>query len=434
MMFVENFRLALFSIRANKMRALLTMLGIIIGIASVIAIMTVGDSLTESLTSSLSELGADNIYVSVDYRKQVGDMDLLTMDDDSYDEWVKTSTPKEEDYITTQMIEDYAEYMGDRIKAISVSRSVGSGQGVDGALYANVSVEGVSLGALLTDNVSLLKGRYFSEKETAAGSNVAIVSDKLVNNLFKGDNDAALGQTVTVEVGDKTYTFTIVGIYEYTESSIMSLLDMGTSDKDISTSLYIPIRTANNITHSETYNYFEIMTASTETEEEFMADTDKYFEKIYERNEKFVAKSQSNTDALSSITSLMDTLTIGISVIAGIALLVGGIGVMNIMLVSITERTREIGTRKALGAPNSSIRLQFIIESVVMCLLGGIIGIALGCAGGMAAAHFMGTVVKPSVRAIIISITFSMAIGIFFGYYPANKAAKMDPIEALRYE
>ena len=131
---------------------------------------------------------------------------------------------------------------------------------------------------------------------------------------------------------------------------------------------------------------------------------------------------------------IMDTITSAIALIGGIALVVGGIGVMNIMLVSITERTREIGTRKALGAPNSSIRMQFIIESIVICIIGGIIGILIGCAGGIALARYVGADVVPSLRSILISLGFSMAIGVFFGYYPANKAAKLNPIDALRYE
>ncbi|MDE6674237.1 MAG: FtsX-like permease family protein, partial [Acetatifactor sp.] len=134
------------------------------------------------------------------------------------------------------------------------------------------------------------------------------------------------------------------------------------------------------------------------------------------------------------VSQMMSTITSAIAVIAGIALLVGGIGVMNIMLVSITERTREIGTRKALGAPNSAIRMQFIIESIVICLIGGFIGIVLGVVLGMGAANLLGAAATPSVESILLSLCFSMAIGIFFGYYPANKAAKMDPIEALRYE
>jgi putative ABC transport system permease protein len=137
---------------------------------------------------------------------------------------------------------------------------------------------------------------------------------------------------------------------------------------------------------------------------------------------------------VSIMETMMSTITTAIALIGGIALVVGGIGVMNIMLVSITERTREIGTRKALGAPNSSIRLQFIIESIVICLIGGAIGIVVGCVGGIAAANYIGASAVPSVKSILISLGFSMAIGVFFGYYPANKAAKLNPIDALRYE
>ncbi len=134
------------------------------------------------------------------------------------------------------------------------------------------------------------------------------------------------------------------------------------------------------------------------------------------------------------MSTMMGSITKAIAIVAGIALLVGGIGVMNIMLVSITERTREIGTRKALGAPNSSIRMQFIVEAVVICIIGGIIGIIIGVTAGVLLANALGTPAVPSIFSIVLSLSFSMAIGVFFGYYPANKAARMDPIEALRYE
>ncbi len=134
------------------------------------------------------------------------------------------------------------------------------------------------------------------------------------------------------------------------------------------------------------------------------------------------------------LTQMLSTITIAIAVIAGIALLVGGIGVMNIMLVSITERTREIGTRKALGAKNSSIRVQFIVEAMIICLIGGIFGVILGVGGGMGLSNLLGYPAKPSIAAIVISLGFSMSVGVFFGYYPASKAAKMNPIDALRYE
>ena len=143
---------------------------------------------------------------------------------------------------------------------------------------------------------------------------------------------------------------------------------------------------------------------------------------------------QTAESQMAMIDQALGTLQVAISVIAGISLLVGGIGVMNIMLVSVTESTREIGVRKAMGAPNSAIRMQFIVESIIICLIGGAIGILLGIGLGNIAGAIVGTMAPPSLGSIVLAVGFSMGIGIFFGYYPANRAAKLDPIEALRYE
>ena len=159
-----------------------------------------------------------------------------------------------------------------------------------------------------------------------------------------------------------------------------------------------------------------------------------FFASYYTRNDSWTVSASSLASLLDSMSSMLGTVSLGISAIAALSLLVGGIGVMNIMMVSVTERTREIGTRKALGAPAAAIRMQFITESVILCLIGGIAGILLGLALGAGLSKAVGYAARPSLTAIVVAVGFSMAIGVFFGYYPANKAAKLDPIEALRYE
>lgn len=428
MLIYENIRLALFSLKANKMRALLTMLGIIIGIASVIAIMTVGNSMTAYVSDTMSSMGASNITVGLQQKEEEEEN---TQEGMSFGGSGRMKTAKEEDYFTKEMIENYCATYADSISAISVQETLGSGQIVDGNLYANISVSGVSLGYFLANDMSLLDGRFFSEKETSDGKMVAIVSDKVVNNLYDGDNENALGSIFQVNINDKYYSCTIVGIYEY-EQSVMGF--SSASEKDITTSVYIPLKAAQNANHTTGYSQFTVVTESDVDADSFAEDTESFFSTYYRKNNDFGPSAYSMSSIVETMTEMMSTITLAISIIAGIALLVGGIGVMNIMLVSITERTREIGTRKALGATNGSIRLQFIVESIVICIIGGIIGIILGIIMGSVAANLMNTPATPSLGSIILSLTFSMAIGVFFGYHPANKAAKMDPIEALRYE
>lgn len=428
MLIYENIRLALFSLKANKMRALLTMLGIIIGIASVIAIMTVGNSITTYVSDTMSSMGASNITVGLQQKAQEEE---TTREGMSFGGRQRMKVAEEEDYFTKEMLENYCETYADSISAISAQENVGSGKITEGNLYANISVSGVSLGYFLANDMTLLEGRFFNEKETNEGKMVAIVSDKVVNNLYEGDKEKALGSIFQANINDKFYPCTIVGIYEY-EQSVMGF--SSASEKDITTSVYIPLRAAQDVNHTTGYSQFTVVTKADVDADSFAADTESFFSTYYRKNRDFEPSAFSMSSIVNAMTDMMSTITLAISIIAGIALLVGGIGVMNIMLVSITERTREIGTRKALGATNNSIRLQFIVEAIVICIIGGIIGIILGIIMGIVAANLMEAPAVPSVSSIIMSLTFSMAIGVFFGYHPANKAAKMDPIEALRYE
>ena len=244
---------------------------------------------------------------------------------------------------------------------------------------------------------------------------------------------SAVGQTVDVLFNNRYYSYTIVGVYQYEES------DMGfstSSEEDTETTLYLPLQTAKDQTHNNNgYSQFTILTASGVSATSFCDTVENYMnERYYQDNESFEISAMSMESIVESMTSMLSTISLAIAAIGGISLLVGGIGVMNIMLVSITERTREIGTRKALGATNSSIRLQFITESIVICIVGGMLGIILGMIIATVATNMMGYAVSPSITGIVVSVTFSLLIGVFFGYYPANKAAKLNPIEALRYE
>lgn len=429
MLIYENIRLAFSSLIANKMRALLTMLGIIIGISSVIAIMTVGNSVTQDVTEQMASIGANNITVSLQVKE---DEKESTKEGMRFgDGGGKKTTLLETDYISREMLEEYVDTYSDSIMAISGSRSVGEGQVLDGNLYANITLNGVSTGYFVANNTKILTGRFFSENELNDSKMVAIVSDKFVNNMFKGVNEDAIGKEVVAYIGDKMYKLIIVGVYEY-ENSAYSFST--TSEKDTSTECYIPLRTAQKLTHMSGYTNFTVVTNSGVNSDDFTATTESFFNRYYRNNRNWQISAFSMASMVDMMTEMLGTITTAISVIAGIALLVGGIGVMNIMLVSITERTREIGTRKALGAPNSSIRLQFIVEAIVICIVGGIIGILIGVFAGIKIAQAMGSPASPSVSSILLSLGFSMAIGVFFGYYPANKAAKMDPIEALRYE
>jgi putative ABC transport system permease protein len=429
MMFFENVRLAFTSLMANKMRALLTMLGIIIGISSVIAIMTVGNSLTIQVTDSMSTMGANNINVYLVPREAETE---TTEEGYVFKSDSQTAVNlRESDYISDDMVKNLCDTYPDEIYAISATSSAGSGQVLDGKKYANVTLTGVSMGEFVASNVKLSSGRFFYESEMEKGLMLGLISDKAVNNLYDGDEEAALGDTVNVYIGDKFYQVTIVGVYKYERNAMMFSM---TADKDLNTNLYIPLRAAKEITHNDGYVNFTIVTSAGVDADQFASKVDSFFMSYYRNNRNFEVTAFSLASVVETMSTMMGSITKAIAIVAGIALLVGGIGVMNIMLVSITERTREIGTRKALGAPNSSIRMQFIVEAVVICIVGGIIGIIIGVTAGVLLANALGTPAAPSVFSIILSLSFSMAIGVFFGYYPANKAAKMDPIEALRYE
>lgn len=432
MLLWENIILAVNSLLSNKMRAILTMLGIIIGIGSVIAIITVGDSLTLSVSENMQSMGANDVYIMVEPRKQVDEISSK-IDGAKFGQLSSSNTVREEDCLSSDMIKEMCEKFPDEIYAINLQYSLGSGDVPMGSKSASVTPSGVSAGYFVTNNLTLLGGRMFSQEELEDGKNVALVSDKLINKLFDGDVKKALGENITLEVNGQSSQFAIIGVYEY-QANVMMGMSFGSGD-DVTTSLYMPLKAAFNYEHSEiSYQYVQVTTKAGVDAELLASKIENFFEPYYRNNRNCELNAVTIGSIVSMLTDMLSTITLAISIVAGIALVVGGIGVMNIMLVSITERTREIGTRKALGAKNSSIRVQFIVEAVIICLIGGAIGVVLGIGGGIVASNLLGYPARPSVSGIIISLIFSMSIGVFFGYYPANKAAKMNPIDALRYE
>lgn len=431
MLIWENVRLALSGLLGNKMRSLLTMLGIIIGIASVIAIMTVSSSLTASITDTFAGMGANNITVGFKQQSEETETRKNGMRFGASNRFISL---EEEDRFTDEMLEQITKDYAAVVDKIALEESVGSGTVRDGGDSANISLSGINTGYFSANDLTLLAGRYLTDEDVEGNKGVIMVSDNVVENIFGGDTVSALNQKINIDINGVYHSFYIVGIYEYDEDSASFSQD---SEEDVTTAAYIPITTGKERLHTDKgYERFTIVTSSVvENVTELAEDMEQYMNrKYYAGNEDY----QVDTTTMSTITNSMNdtigTVSVAIAFIAGISLLVGGIGVMNIMLVSITERTREIGTRKALGAKNSSIRLQFIIEAVMLCLVGGILGILLGFALGAAAASFLGYSTAAPTAAIVGSVAFSMIIGVFFGYYPANKAAKMNPIEALRYE
>lgn len=430
MLMIENILLALSGLKSNRMRSLLTMLGIIIGIASVIAIMTLGDSISSSVTDSMSAMGANNITAGL---QQKSTTTQTTDSGMTFSFGPRMSQMKEEDYVTEEMLADLKERFPETITGYLLSESLETGTAQRGSLYACVNAQGVNEEYLENEDLSLIAGRTLSERDQQEGRKVALVSDRFVGSLFDGDAGKALGQPVDILFGDRYYTYTIVGVYEYESSGMEFSIS---SEEDTPTALYLPLQAAKNQNHNTSgYRQFTVLTAKGVSATDFCTVLEDYMNsRYYKDNNNFEIGAMSMESVIESMTEMLSTVALAIAAIAGISLLVGGIGVMNIMLVSVTERTREIGTRKALGATNGSIRLQFIMEAVVLCLVGGALGIGLGIGIASVATNLMGYAVRPSAAGILISVSFSALIGVFFGYYPANKAAKLNPIEALRYE
>lgn len=415
---LENIKLALEGLRANKMRALLTMLGIIIGIASVIAITSLGDAMSNTLNETLSNVGGRNIQLYV-----------MPKDVDG------TYSNSDEDNITDEMIERFRQRYGDEIEGLEISNNVGAAKTVDVIPQQEMKITGANHDYFTVENVKIVQGRAISDRDVEGEKNVIVISSIMQKNLY-GEGSDPIGKEIKVETTYGTESFYVVGVYQdpmedATQSAMM--VAMGGSGRSTA---YIPYTTAKNITNDTTkgYSMIMLMASPNVSSTELATKAAAYFNKFYPESSNSKVEAQSMESIMKEMNTAMSQVSMAIAVIAGISLLVGGIGVMNIMLVSVTERTREIGVRKALGAPNSAIRIQFLVESMIICIIGGILGILPGAGFGALGGLLLKTAVVPSLGSIALAVGFSMAIGVFFGYYPANKAAKLDPIEALRYE
>jgi putative ABC transport system permease protein len=389
----KSFTMALSSIINNKVRSLLTMLGIIIGIAAVIILVSVMNGLTSEVTSMFDDMGMTSLTVSITQRS------ILQVDPEEFYEFV------EENPTLLANLSPKATVMG-QLKTADIS----------GDDIISSTCNGVSEAYMDIQKLDMSFGRFISYADCENNSKVAVIGTYQALYFFDSCEDA-LGKTMKIN----GYPFTVVGVLEEDDDSTQS------SSDDV---VYIPYTAALAMNQTNVVSSYvvdatdeDVVTQAKSLVESFLLDKmgdDDYY------------TVTSMKTLIETMTEMIDKMKLVLVAIAGISLLVGGIGIMNIMLVSVSERTREIGIRKSLGAKHKHIMTQFVMESGVVSCIGGIIGIILGCLVSMLAGKALDMDVAPSAGAIMLSFGVSVGIGVVFGFLPARKAAKLNPIDALR--
>jgi putative ABC transport system permease protein len=406
MLIGEIVRVALGALRANKLRSLLTMLGIVIGVAAVIAVVALGTGAQSAVRDRISSLGTTLLTVMPGQQRGMGGVSFdqsmkLTLDDAAALEERAPSITAVQPEMTSRL---QVQYLNQN---------------------TNTSVVGTTSNYLPVRKYELQAGRMFTTAEDMGRQRVAVLGPAVLEAFGINSPEAIVGENVRI----RGIQFTVVGVLK----SKGQAMPWGNPDDQV----LVPITTGRfRLFGSDRLRSISVLAESEEKIPEAMADIQRVIRREHRlaqgRPDDFQIRSQA--DFLNTLGETTQVFTYLLSGIAAVSLLVGGIGIMNIMLVSVTERTREIGIRKALGATKANILAQFLIEAVVLCLLGGLIGALVGSGGATAMSKFFNwnTIISPA--AILASFVFSAVVGVLFGVWPARRAAGLDPIVALRYE
>lgn len=412
----ESLKIAVKCIKANWMRSLLTMLGIIIGITSVIMIVGAGTGVRDYIVGLIEDMGSNAVLVSVD-----------------------TTQAQDNDYITLDDVANIKQKVNGVERCSPMLMGFGQATVDKTATEATVMMVGVNSDVQFAMTSTCEYGRFFTDEEYDANSPVAVMGIESAKNVY-GYEDVT-NEYVTVTSSGKSMKIKVCGVANVDNltsslggSSSMSTMFQTNSDKPI-IALFMPCTTLTQITGAKANLSSVFVIAEEGADYDAIGNaTVNYLKAVHGNYSNGLYTSQNMATYINIVDIIMNVLTIFIAGVGAISLIVGGIGVMNIMLVSVTERTREIGIRKSLGAKTRTITMQFLTESIILCLIGGIIGVVLGVAGAFAACSIIDIQPKITVWLVALALLFSSGVGLFFGIYPARKAAQLSPIDALRSE